>query len=196
MYTERQLEIIHTGIKLIAEKGLQGLTIKNLSNAIGISEPAIYRHYKNKKEILVNIIDFFSGSTESRIGEIAQSDRSSFDKLRLAFEFQFSRLQKNPALISVLSSEEIYRGEDYLKEKIKDITLLVAEKLEAIVKEGQEKHEIRDDVPSTQITVIIMGAMRMMMVKWQLFEQKIDLLEEGTQILENVLMLISKKECR
>jgi len=195
MYTERQLEIIHTGIKLIAEKGLQGLTIKNLSNAIGISEPAIYRHYKNKKEILVNIIDFFSGSTESSITEIAQSDLSSFDKLRRAFEFQFSRLQKNPALISVISSEEIYHGEDYLKEKIRDITLLVAEKLEGIVKEGQTKKEIRDDVPSSQITIMIMGAMRMMMVKWQLFEQKINLVEEGSKILENVLMLISRKEC-
>lgn len=195
MYTERQLEIIHTGIKLIAEKGLQGLTIKNLSNAIGISEPAIYRHYKNKKEILVNIIDFFSGSTESSITRIAQSDLSSFDKLRQAFEFQFSRLQKNPALISVISSEEIYHGEDYLKEKIRDITLLVAEKLEEIVKEGQMKKEIRDDVPSSQITIMIMGAMRMMMMKWQLFEQKINLIEEGSKILENVLMLISRKEC-
>jgi AcrR family transcriptional regulator len=195
MYTERQLEIIHTGIKLIAEKGLQGLTIKNLSNAIGISEPAIYRHYKNKKEILVNIIDFFSKSTELKITEIAKSDSPSFDKLRLAFEFQFSRLQKNPALISVISSEEIYHGEDYLKEKIRDITLLVAGKLEAIVKEGQAKNEIRDDLPSSQVTIIIMGAMRMMMVKWQLFDQKISLVEEGSKILENVLMLISKKEC-
>jgi AcrR family transcriptional regulator len=195
MYTERQLEIIHTGIKLIAEKGLQGLTIKNLSNAIGISEPAIYRHYKNKKEILVNIIDFFSKSTELKITEIAKSDSPSFDKLRLAFEFQFSRLQKNPALISVISSEEIYHGEDYLKEKIRDITLLVAGKLEAIVKEGQAKNEIRDDLPSSQVTIIIMGAMRMMMVKWQLFDQKINLVEEGSKILENVLMLISKKEC-
>jgi len=195
MYTERQLEIIHTGIKLIAEKGLQGLTIKNLSNAIGISEPAIYRHYKNKKEILVNIIDFFSKSTELKITEIAKSDSPSFDKLRLAFEFQFSRLQKNPALISVISSEEIYHGEDYLKEKIRDITLLVARQLEAIVKEGQAKNEIRDDLPSSQITIIIMGAMRMMMMKWQLFDQKINLVEEGVKILENVLMLISKKEC-
>ncbi|GET34885.1 TetR family transcriptional regulator [Prolixibacter bellariivorans] len=195
MYTERQLEIIHTGIKLIAEKGLQGLTIKNLSNAIGISEPAIYRHYKNKKEILVNIIDFFSKSTELKITEIAKSDSPSFDKLRLAFEFQFSRLQKNPALISVISSEEIYHGEDYLKEKIRDITLLVAGQLEAIVKEGQAKNEIRDDLPSSQITIIIMGAMRMMMMKWQLFDQKINLVEEGVKILENVLMLISKKEC-
>jgi AcrR family transcriptional regulator len=194
MYTERQLEIIHTGIKLIAEKGLQGLTIKNLSNAIGISEPAIYRHYKNKKEILVNIIDFFSATTEQKITEIAQSDLPSFDKLRQAFDFQFSRLQKNPALISVISSEEIYQGEKYLKERIKEITLLVAGQLEAIVKEGQEKDEIRADLPSSQVALIIMGAMRMMMAKWQLFDQKIDLVEEGSKILESILMLVGRRE--
>lgn len=194
MYTERQLEIIHTGIKLIAEKGLQGLTIKNLSNAIGISEPAIYRHYKNKKEILVNIIDFFSKSTELKITEIAQSDLPSCDKLRLAFEFQFSRLQKNPALISVISSEEIYHGEEYLKKKIKGIALFMAGQLEGIIQEGQRKNEIRNDLPSSQLTVIIMGAMKMMMSKWQLFDQKINLVEEGSKIMESILTLVSKKE--
>jgi AcrR family transcriptional regulator len=194
MYTERQLEIIHTGIKLIAEKGLQGLTIKNLSNTIGVSEPAIYRHYKNKKEILVNIIDFFSKTTELKITEIAQSYLPSCDKLRLFFEFQFGRVQKNPALICVISSEEIYHGEEYLKKKIKDITLFMAGQLEGVIQEGQGKNEIRNDLPSSQLTIIIMGAMKMMMVKWQLFDQKINLVEEGSKILENVLMLISKKE--
>ncbi|MCK5088225.1 MAG: helix-turn-helix transcriptional regulator, partial [Melioribacteraceae bacterium] len=47
--TKRQAEIIDESIKLIADKGIQGLTIKNLSKAIGVSEPAIYRHFENKQ---------------------------------------------------------------------------------------------------------------------------------------------------
>ena len=38
MKTKRQLEIIETSIKLISEKGIQGLTIKNISKEIGISD--------------------------------------------------------------------------------------------------------------------------------------------------------------
>lgn len=47
-FTVRQKQIIQQSIQLIADKGIQGLTIKNISKSIGISEPAIYRHFDNK----------------------------------------------------------------------------------------------------------------------------------------------------
>ncbi len=47
-FTVRQKQIIQESIQLIADKGIQGLTIKNISKSIGISEPAIYRHFDNK----------------------------------------------------------------------------------------------------------------------------------------------------
>ena len=43
---------MESALGLIAEKGIQGLTIKNLSKKIGISEPAIYRHFDSKSSIL------------------------------------------------------------------------------------------------------------------------------------------------
>jgi len=60
MQTERQEQIIEKSISLIAQKGIQGFTIKNLSKAIGFSEPAaIYRHFKSKTSILLAILDNF-----------------------------------------------------------------------------------------------------------------------------------------
>ena len=55
-FTARQLQIIQESITLIAEKGIQGLTMKNLASAIGVSEPALYRHFKSKNDILSGII--------------------------------------------------------------------------------------------------------------------------------------------
>ena len=57
MYTERQQEIINKSIEIIATKGIQGLTIKNLSKEIGVSEPAIYRHFENGKSRMQAAID-------------------------------------------------------------------------------------------------------------------------------------------
>jgi AcrR family transcriptional regulator len=63
MKTERQQEIIDVALDLISQKGIQGLTMKNLSKEIGISEPAIYRHFENKIEILLAVLDLFRDST-------------------------------------------------------------------------------------------------------------------------------------
>ncbi|MBT3303065.1 MAG: TetR/AcrR family transcriptional regulator, partial [Bacteroidetes bacterium] len=64
MQTDRQKEIVEVALELITEKGIQGLTIKNLSKKIGISEPAIYRHFDNKIQILISILEFFKDNTE------------------------------------------------------------------------------------------------------------------------------------
>ncbi|MGD9706046.1 MAG: TetR family transcriptional regulator, partial [Candidatus Delongbacteria bacterium] len=39
--TERQKEILEKAIKIIAEEGIQNLTIKNLSKAVGVTEAAL-----------------------------------------------------------------------------------------------------------------------------------------------------------
>ena len=54
--TEKQLLIIDASIELIAEKSIQGFTIKNLSQKIGVTDGAIYRHFESKTEILQNIL--------------------------------------------------------------------------------------------------------------------------------------------
>ncbi|MEA1972657.1 MAG: TetR/AcrR family transcriptional regulator, partial [Candidatus Cloacimonadota bacterium] len=59
MLSERQQQIVVTAIKLIANKGIQNLTTKNIANEIGISEPALYRHFDNKLEILKAVITYF-----------------------------------------------------------------------------------------------------------------------------------------
>ena len=51
-FTERQIEIIDASKDLIGRKGIQNLTIKNLAKKMSFSEPALYRHFKDKTEIL------------------------------------------------------------------------------------------------------------------------------------------------
>ena len=51
-WTKRQNEIIDAALKLTAEGGIQNLTVKHLADTIGVTEPALYRHFRNKAEIV------------------------------------------------------------------------------------------------------------------------------------------------
>jgi len=46
---ERKVMIINVARDLVIREGVQALTIKNLSRKNKISEPAVYRHFKNKR---------------------------------------------------------------------------------------------------------------------------------------------------
>ena len=121
MQTERQTQIIETSIEIISQKGIQGLTIKNLSKKIGISEPAIYRHFDSKTEILVTILNNFKEMATFLGGLMKNNDSSAAEKI----EFMFSRIiaifSETPSLISVIFSEEIFKNEEILKNKIVEI---------------------------------------------------------------------------
>ncbi len=47
--TERQKDIIMAGIAIIANQGYEKLTTKNLATKMGVTEAALYRHFKSKK---------------------------------------------------------------------------------------------------------------------------------------------------
>jgi len=117
MQTERQTQIIEASIEIISQKGIQGLTIKNLSKKIGISEPAIYRHFDSKTEILLTLLNNFKEMATFLGGLMKENGGSAAEKI----EFMFSRIiaifTETPSLISVIFSEEIFKNEEILKSK-------------------------------------------------------------------------------
>ena len=62
--TNRQNEIIEAALKLMAEGGIRELTIKNLAGKLKITEPAIYRHFRNKSEIVRTMIRKFDDGVD------------------------------------------------------------------------------------------------------------------------------------
>ena len=85
MQTERQIQIVKSSIELIASKGIQGFTIKNLAKVIGISEPAIYRHFENKIEILITILNNFKEMSEMMSEMVVNSNDTANEKIEFMF---------------------------------------------------------------------------------------------------------------
>jgi TetR/AcrR family fatty acid metabolism transcriptional regulator len=63
-FTDRQIEIMEAATNRISKYGIQNLTIKTLAEDIGLSEPALYRHFKSKNEILLSLLEYFQNGNE------------------------------------------------------------------------------------------------------------------------------------
>ncbi len=191
MQTERQKEILDTALELISQKGIQGLTIKNLSKKIGISEPAIYRHYENKIEILLKILDLFKESSGSIFEDELQNDLGAIQKIEHLFSRHFSKFAENPTLVSVIFSEEIFRSEPALIEKIAEVINRNSQILRKIIVDGQERGEVRTDLEAGHIAIIIMGSLRLFVKQWQFSGYKFNLEKEGQKLIDSVKLLIA-----
>lgn len=190
MQTDRQKEIIAASIVLIDEKGIQGLTIKNLAFAIGVSEPAIYRHFKNKIEILISILDFFNSEIKEMLIGVLEGTGTSIFKIEQLYKKHFQKFQHMPSLVSVIFSEELFRNEKILMEKIAGIIDQNNKALNAIIVEGQGKNEIRSDIPAMELSVITIGTLRMFVKRWQMSRYSFDLMEQGEGIINSMKQIL------
>lgn len=192
MHTERQQEIISIALDLINEKGIQGLTIKNLSKKLGITEPAIYRHFENKIQILVALLDLLKKNTSGIFESQLNSNDPAVQKIERLFEKHFKSFAEMPSLASVVFSEEIFRNEEKLIGKISELIEHNNQTLLAILTEGQQNNEIRNDIEAGHLVIFIMGALRLFVKRWQFSGFNFNLEKEGTKLIESVKRLISK----
>ena len=192
MLTDRQKGIVETSLEIISTSGIQGLTIKNLAKRIGITEPAIYRHYENKISILLTILDYFKDSSDLMFSNQFKSEDGPLKKIESIFEGLFEEFEKNPSLVSVIFSEEIFRNEKDLQEKIAEIMDRNIKAISALVAEGQARGEINPNYESKYITIIIVGSLRMMVKRWQVGDKSLNNHDEVRNLFATLRKLITE----
>jgi len=190
MYTERQQEIINKSIEIIATKGIQGLTIKNLSKEIGVSEPAIYRHFENKTDILLSILDNFQEMSSFMNDTIKDIDDTAIGKIEFTFNKIIDIFTQMPAQISVVFSEELFKNDFVLQKKIVEIMDTKERAIEDIISEGQNNGEIRLDIDNKTLALIVIGALRFRVKQWDLRNQHTNLKAEGKKLIEGLKIIL------
>jgi AcrR family transcriptional regulator len=185
-FTDRQKEIMDTVMRLISEKGIQEFTIKNVSKNIGISEPAIYRHFESKMDILLGILSSFKQSTKTTSDRIRSSEISAIQQIKSILLEHFQEFTANPSIAAVIFSEEIFQNDKRLSEEVFSIMQLSQDTMIALIEKGQKSGEIRSDISKESLSLIMMGALRLMVTKWRLSGFSFDLEKEGTELWDSI----------
>ncbi|MCK5846625.1 MAG: TetR/AcrR family transcriptional regulator [Bacteroidales bacterium] len=189
MQTERQIQIIDVSMELIADKGIQGFTIKNLSHAIGISEPAIYRHFKSKTDILLTVLNNFKEMGEM-MSMIVSNDDTAIQKIEFMFSKMLEIFTEQPSIISIIFSEEIFKNETVLKTTIIDILNIHQNNIESIIEKGQLDNNVRKDIDKSSFALIFMGSLRLLVKRWDLNDHNFNLEKEGEKLIDSFKLLV------
>ena len=189
-FTDRQEQIIQTSLDIIAKSGIFGLTIKNISKDIGISEPAIYRHFESKTDILLGIMSKIKESSSTGPFPLPDESHTSVDIIRNVFISRAKRLTKNPSIAAVIFSESIFKNNSKLTEEIRSIMEKSQLKIVRIIKKGQKLGEINDRVDAEQLALMIIGTFRLLVTKWHMGSNNFDLVVQTEKLFKAMEKLI------
>ena len=193
-FTERQIEIMEAATLRIDKFGIQELTIKNLAYDLSLSEAALYRHFKSKNEILLGLLTYFIEEMKERLGLIlSNKDRSPSELLKDLFDSQLKTFVKKPSVVSVIFSEGIFQFNKELSSTVSSMMELMQNHIEDIVKKGQANDSFSKIVGVSITTTIIMGGMRITVLKWKLSGHNSDLIKDGNKVLSGILKMIETK---
>ncbi|MFW3170321.1 TetR/AcrR family transcriptional regulator [Geodermatophilus sp. CPCC 206100] len=98
----RREQILRAAAQLFAERGSRAVGVDDVGAAVGVTGPAIYRHFASKDamlaEMLVGISErLLAGGT----GQVAAAGAEPLAQLRSLIAFQVDFALDNPALITV-----------------------------------------------------------------------------------------------
>ncbi len=192
-FTPRQIEIIQAATKLIGEKGIQNMTTKHLAEEVGFSEPALYRHFKGKTEILVSVLEYFRKEMKGKLAPLMEKQKTGLDKVRQLVEFQFNLFTQNPAIIMVIFAETSFQYDQLLSSTVNRLLVQKKQMVVKIVEDGKEDGSIRNDIDSEQLMAIILGSMRFTVLQWRLSNLQFDLNQKGIELCQTINLLIKNE---
>lgn len=193
-FTDRQIEIIEAATARIDKYGIQNLTIKTLAADINLSEPTLYRHFRSKNDILLGLLNYFMIEMKVRIGRLSELEYAMAGaELKAIFNSQFQAFTDKPAVISVIFAESIFHFDISLSNKVIEIMDLMQQYIKANIEKGQKAGQYSKLIDANTLTTIIIGGVRLTVLRWKISGHKSNLIKDGTAVLNGILKMIENK---
>jgi len=186
----RQAQIKEAVLDIISNEGLAKLSIKNLAARVGVSEGAIYRHFKSKKNILLSVVDDVNDNLVVNQKAVADSKMTPSVKLFTFLCKQIKYLIYNKGVTILLLSEATHANDSELKEKLLQILKAQKELLKQIVNEGINHGSWHKDLDIEAFATLYMGIPVILNVELVLNKEKFnheDFCKKMFILLERIL---------
>lgn len=140
---DRKEQILNGTLGLIMHHGLSGTTMTRIANKVGITEPALYRHFANRKEIMLAALDTAFVRLAERIS-FEEEDAAAY--LRRVAATVHEEISNNPDLARMLFEFICAPPSEDLREPVVKYLLMFLKLLEYHFEEGIKQGVFREDI--------------------------------------------------
>lgn len=153
--SQRRGQILEAAISIMAEQGLEGTTTRRIAEKVGVSEPALYKYFPSKKELLLEALEVVGNVPLQLLAAAARGDEPVPERvLRICaafYEFVMEHNEESLFLFEAVTGARDPDIREALGAKFMDYTLFFSEMLEAGKLEGSVREDLDAMVAAWQI---------------------------------------------
>ncbi len=180
----RQDQIIEAARKLVVKYGSEHVTVGKIAKEVGISEGAIYRHFKSKGDVLSGLADRIADDLLAGISDHIYTNSTSLEFLGTVLKNHLSRIQQRKGISFQVIAEIISFGDKKLNKKVSGVISNYVISLKHLLSEGIKSGEVKEDTDIEAAALILFGMIQGLVNIWALSNYDFNLEEKYERLWE------------
>lgn len=181
----RRAQITEAALRIIARHGVRALTTSAIAQEVGISEANLYRHFKNKDEILSEMVDMIGEGLRKNFEKVFKTEATPLSKLKKVFKLHLEYIEKNEGIPRLGFSEDIHQSNRELGERLFRNIERYADELEKLMREGKKAGALKKELEPRSAALMFIGMVQVVTFRWSLSGFSFPLVAEGMKMWEN-----------
>lgn len=183
----RREAIIISTVEIIDEVGFHNLSTKMIAQKQSISEGTLFRHFKNKIEIIKGVIDHFSKFDDAIIVTHKNAGLNARATIKNFILSYVEYYENYPAITVLVQLYDSLLAEKELRNQIEQIINKKFDFVYQTIQEGQLKGEIKQEINALYAAHLISGGTRNLCLKWRMEGYCFSLKKETLEMLDMFL---------
>jgi AcrR family transcriptional regulator len=172
--SERSAQIVEAALELLADTPVDSLTTRQIAKHVGVSQPALFRHFRTRQQLLVGAVEHVTAAIGERVEAALAGPHDPLGRVRAVVEILVSQAARTPGVPRLLFHDAAKPASaelDVVLRRLAEMQLgLLAESVRAAQRAGQAP----PDVDATASARLLVAAIQGVCLQAQLTGEPLD----------------------
>jgi AcrR family transcriptional regulator len=187
----RQKQIVSAARRLITKYGSEHVTVRRMATEIGVTEGAIYRHFKSKSDILAFLISDIEDTLITDIEANFKGRLTTLETLENIIIAHLSSIEQRKGVSFQVIAEILSLGDKKLNKQVRLTIEKYLDRIKTMIASGIKEGIIRQDTDVDAAAIMFFGMTQSLVNIWALSQYEFNLLKRYKPLWEVYLKAIS-----
>jgi AcrR family transcriptional regulator len=189
----RQGEILDAALALAFEGGPNRVTTVAIAERLGMTQPAIYRHFRSKADLWAAITDRLGSEVAANISAAEAEPGPALGRLRRLMLGHLELIRRTPALPEIMLVRDPNSADAVVRLTMQTRMAAFQKTLLAFCNQAQTEGDLRADIDVRDMAALIAGVLQSLVLRLMLGRNPDVLVADGTRLLNLQLAAFSRQ---
>lgn len=164
---ERRRQIVDATLALLAEHPLERLSTRRIARELGVSQPALFRHFQSREAILLATVDRARDLLGGALTAVVADGADARERMRALLETLLTYVEQHPGLPRLLFAD-LASDAGPLRTELTRVVAMQRALVAQLFREGQRDGSFRRDADPDAVAGMIVGLAQGLVLQWQM----------------------------